>query len=118
MDTTVLQIQQFRHQAVLLKVRRETFLRSSSLYEVARCCWRARADKLNQAHLVVVSVSTICVGVFEDCRWSPCRDRPLRSEFIGREADESKWAEYVGRMIPEDCKTRSVVQYVGPGWRY
>ena len=99
-----------RHLDVLLNVKRETFLRSISLFEAARCCSRARADKLNQAQLVLVSVSTICVGVFEDCRWSPCRHRPHQSEFIGREADESKRVKYVGRMIPEECRTRAVLQ--------
>lgn len=117
MQTGVLQAQRFRHRDVLLKVKRETSLRSSNLFAAARCCWWARADKLNQAQRVAVSVSAICVGVFEDCRWSPCRDRPHRSEFTEPEADESKRAEYAGRMIPEECRARAVPQYAGPGWR-
>lgn len=90
-------------------------------YDAARYAWRLSLPRARLIRYVLATKNRRIIGVFEPVEWKAATtqnfpefayEMPGRIGFVGRPANETVSARYVGRELPSDF------QFSGNGFRY
>lgn len=84
---------------VIIKIRNEMIAERGSVYEAVRREWRVNLGRVKGLD-VIACVQGVIKGVFCNCEWKKSKEVEGRFFFIGKEADEEMWKEYVNKRIP------------------
>ena len=99
-----------------------------STYDAVRAAWKISASRSSGRHLVLAHVRGIVKGAYRPQKWLQATktnfgellesDVPDRRGFVGEDAEDAVWCQYVGKRVPERYKVKGAknpVRYCDPG---
>jgi hypothetical protein len=111
---------------LLISIGRMYYQRRS-VYDAVRCAWKIDTKRAGQ-RLVLAVLRGLVVGAYQPSKWIPATlknfpdmevhpDMPDRWGFVGNDAEDVVWQQYVRKRVPERYRPRGAqnpIRYCDP----